>query len=171
MSWRTTIVDTNVVLIANGQHQDVTPACVTACTLALQKIKDSERIALDDRFLILREYLNKTQPRKGKGPGDVFVQWALQHNANPDRCDRVSLCDHAERGFVSFPDDPELSDFDEPDRKFVAVAAAHTGHPPIQQAADSKWLNWEPALRRHGVQVLFLCEEDIQRFYDNKFGA
>ena len=56
MSWRTTIVDTNVVLIANGQHQDVTPACVTACTLALQKIKDSERIALDDRFLILREY-------------------------------------------------------------------------------------------------------------------
>ena len=35
MSWRTTIVDTNVVLIANGQHQDVTPACVTACTLAL----------------------------------------------------------------------------------------------------------------------------------------
>jgi len=171
MSRCTTIVDTNVVLIANGQHQDVSPSCVMSCVLALQKIINGERIAIDDRFRILLEYQNKTQPHRGKRPGDLFVKWALQNNANAARCDQVALQEHPERGFESFPDDPELIDFDAPDRKFVAVAAAHPEHPAIQQAADSKWLNWETALNSHGVQMLFLCEEDIQRFHRNKFGS
>lgn len=171
MSHYTTVVDTNVVLIANGQHQDVSPSCVKFCVLTLQKIINGERIALDDCFRILLEYQNKTKPHRGKRPGDLFVKWALRNNANAARCDQVILLDHPERGFTSFPDDPELEDFDAPDRKFVAVAAAHPQHPPIQQAADSKWLNWENALNRHGVRVLFLCEEDIQRFHRNKFGA
>ena len=168
---RTTIVDTNVVLIANGQHQDVSPTCVKDCALALQAIMREERIALDDGFRILREYQNKTQPKRGNRPGDAFVKWALRNNANAARCDQVPLQADPVRGFASFPDDAELGDFDAPDRKFVAVAAAHPGHPLIQQAADSKWLNWEAALNRHGVQVLFICKDDIERFYRKKFGS
>jgi hypothetical protein len=63
-----------------------------------------------------------------------------------------------------------LADFDAPDRKFVAVAAAHADRPPILQAADSKWLDWQDALKEHGITVELLCPQDIRRFHANKFG-
>ena len=157
-----------LVVASNRQHQDVSPQCIANCTITLQLLMQKGKLAIDDRFRILGEYLNKTQPKKGRGAGDVFVKWALQNNANPARCDRVPIVEHAERVFESFPDDAELVIFDPPDRKFVAVSAAHPEKPPILQAADSKWLDWAPALKKHGVHVEFLCKEDIQRFQKNK---
>lgn len=168
MTITTSVVDTNVILIANQQHQNISPQCIETCALALQAIMQKGRIALDERFRILLEYQHKTQPKKGRGPGDVFVKWALQNYANPARCDRISLVEHAVRGFESFPNDPELKKFDKSDRMFVAVSAAHPKKPAIQQAADSKWLAWAPALMRHGIRVDFLCKKDIERFQKNK---
>ena len=86
----------------------------------------------------------------------------------PNRVECVELEDHAGRMFASFPDDARLAKFDPSDRKFVAVAAAHPQKPPILQATDSKWLNWEKPLRRHGITVEFLCRNDIARFKANK---
>ena len=60
-----TVVDTNVILVANGQHPEVSPACVTTCVLALQSVMNSGKLVLDDGFRILLEYQNKTQPKKG----------------------------------------------------------------------------------------------------------
>lgn len=165
------IIDTNVVLVANGQHEEVGPDCVASCVLRLQSIMKNQRIALDDAFEILQEYQNKTQPKTANRPGDAFVKWALQNRSNIKRCDLVALVPHDERGYESFPEDDRLANFDPPDRKFVAVAAAHPVQPPILQATDSKWLNWHEALKDHGVSVEFLCPEDIQRFHSNKFGT
>jgi len=162
------VVDTNVVLVANGQHPDVSHACVATCALRLQAVMQEGRLALDDGFRILTEYQNKTTPKTGNRPGDAFVKWALQNNANPHRVDSVKLQDHAGRGFVSFPEDLGLESFDRSDRKFVAVAGAHPKKPPILQAADSKWLDWERALAGHGIIVEFLCPDDIARFQANK---
>lgn len=162
------IVDTNVVLIANGQHKDISPECVVACALRLQKIMQGGKIALDDQFLILLEYQNKTTPKRDARPGDAFVKWALQNSANVDRVDQIPIIEHPARGFESFPDHPELANFDPPDRKFVAVACAHPETPPILQAADSKWLGWSEALAAHEVIVDFLCPTDIARFQANK---
>lgn len=67
MTSQTEIADTNVILIANGQHQDVSPACVINCISKLQTIVKQGRIALDEGFLILMEYQNKTQTNRGKG--------------------------------------------------------------------------------------------------------
>ena len=165
------VVDTNVVLVANGQHQDISPECVKNCALVLEDIMKNGRLALDDSFLILLEYQNKTQPKKGNSPGDAFVKWALNNRCNAKRVDQVALLEHDNRGFISFPDDPDLANFDAPDRKFVAVSGAHPDKPHIAQAADSKWLDWAPALQRHGIKVDFLCQADIQRFHKNKFGT
>ncbi|MDP2827642.1 MAG: hypothetical protein Q8O37_03450 [Sulfuricellaceae bacterium] len=165
------VVDTNVVLVANGQHQDVSPECVKNCALVLEGIMKKGRLALDDGFQILLEYQNKTQPKKGNRPGDAFVKWALNNRCNVKSVDQVTLLEHDERGFESFHDDPDLANFDAPDRKFVAVSGAHPNKPPIAQAADSKWLDWASALQRHGIDVDFLCKADIQRFHENKFGA
>lgn len=162
------VVDTNVVLVANGQHDDVSPECIASCALRLQAIMQSGKLALDDCFRILTEYQNKTTPKMGNRPGDAFVRWALQNNANIARIDCVVITDHVDRGFESFPDDADLMDFDPPDRKFVAVARAHPEAPPILQAADSKWLAWNSALDKHGVKVDFLCPDDISKFQARK---
>lgn len=167
MTW---VIDTNVILVANRQHEDVSDACVVTCAQRLQAVMTDGRVAIDDGYRILKEYQNKTTPHVGKRPGDAFVKWLLRNNANEHRCDQVKLVEHAQRGFDSFPDDPRLASFDAPDRKFVAVAAAHEVHPPIAQAADSKWLDWAPALQDHGVSVEFLCPRDIQGFDDKKKG-
>lgn len=165
------IVDTNVILVANRQHQDISPACVAACAKRLQAVMQTGRLALDDGFRILNEYLHKTTPKTGNRPGDAFVKWALRNNANPQRVTCVKLDNHAERGFESFPEDPDLVAFDHADRKFVAVSCAHPDTPPILQAADSKWLDWAEPLSRAGVAVEFICRDDIARFHANKFGS
>ena len=166
----TVVIDTNVILVANRQHPDVSEACVRACARQLNEVMKSGCVAIDDGFRIIREYLNKTSPNGEKRAGNVFVKWLLQAKSTAGKCDQVRLVEHAERGFESFPDDARLASFDTPDRKFVAVAAAHAKKPPILQAADSKWLDCEPALRDHGIAVDFVCPTDIHVFDDNKKG-
>lgn len=164
----TVVIDTNVILVANGQHPAVGAACVVVCAKRLQAIMTGGRVAIDDGYRVLKEYRNKTAPHLEKRPGDAFVKWLLRNNANANRCDQVKLVEHSGRGFESFPDDDGLAKFDPSDRKFVAVAAAHPDHPPIAQAADSKWLAWAPALRAHGITVDFLCPRDIAGFDHRK---
>lgn len=164
------IIDTNVLLIANGAHDDVGPDCVAACALTLQEILQSGRVVIDDGWAILEEYGHKLRPNRGKGPGDVFLKWLLRQTGNPARCEQVAITPDEARGWAEFPDDPALGNFDPPDRKFVAVASAHPAHPPILQAADSKWLDWAPDLAHHGVEVRFICKDEAQRFHHNKFG-
>jgi hypothetical protein len=164
----TVVVDTNVILVANGQHEDVGDTCVRSCAARLYALVQSGCIAIDDGFRILNEYQKKTSSLLGKRPGDVFVKWLLRNNANPARCAQVSLKHHSKRVFESFPDDERLAQFDPPDRKFVAVTVAHPERPAILQAADSKWLGWNNALLDNGVTVEFLCPDDIRHFEHNK---
>lgn len=162
------VIDTNIVLVANGQHPDVSPDCVITCVLALQSVMREGKLTIDDGFLILREYQNKTQPKVGNRPGDAFVKWVLNNHSNTKHIEKVTLLEHDERGFETFPEDSELENFDSSDRKFVAVSAGHPEKPCISQAADSKWVAWAPALKRFGIEVDFLCEADIQSFHQKK---
>ena len=165
----TSIVDTNVILVAGGRHEDVSPECVSSCALVLKGIIDGGRIAIDEGFEVLSEYLNKTDPKRAKTPGDVFVKWVLRNRTNSSRCDLVVLEKNPEGGYAAFPVHPALVHFDAPDKKFVAVSAAHPQHPPILEAADSKWLDWAPALAEHGIEVKFICPADLHRFHEKKF--
>jgi hypothetical protein len=163
----TKVIDTNVILVANAQHGKASEECVIACVQLLKEFERSGVLAIDDSGLILSEYLNKTKPWKDKGAGDVFVKWAHQQMGSP-QISVVSIHEH--KGFFDeFPDKVLQTSFDAADRKFVAVAAAHESHPPILQATDSKWLDWWPALKDCGVQVEFLCKQDIAAFYTSKF--
>lgn len=123
------------------------------------------RVVLDDAYRILGEYLNKTDPNRGRSVGQVFLKWLLRNRA---RCIFVPLREHAHRGFRSFPGDLELMHFDPADRKFVAVAAACEERSPILQAADSKWWGLASALRRCKIEIEFLCPEDLRRFRKRK---
>lgn len=162
------VIDTNVLLVANGQHADVSEDCVIDCVQRLQAIEKNGIVVIDDGYLILGEYQNKTQLKPPKGPGDVFLKWLLRQIGSA-RVAQVTLTATTPDCFAEFPDPSLQPKFDAPDRKFAAVAHAHPDKPPIWQAADCKWLDWWPALHAHGVRVVFLCQNDACRFYCKKF--
>lgn len=163
------VIDTNVLLVANEQHEDVSPDCVAACVRRLINMQANGITVIDDAFLILREYQNKTRIKPPKGVGDVFLKWLLRNLSDPQRVEQVTVTEIAENLFAEFPDADLQPDFDAPDRKFAAVAHAHPDKPVILQAADCKWLDWWPALQAKGVEVDFLCPDDACRFYEKKF--
>lgn len=163
------VIDTNVLLVANGQHDDVSADCVTACVQRLKAMEKAGITVIDDGYRILGEYQHKTQINPPKGVGDVFLKWLLRQAGNAARVEQVPLTETAENFFIEFPDSTLQPDFDAPDRKFAAVANVHPDKPPIWQAADCKWLDWWPALQAKGIRVEFLCPEDACEFYRNKF--
>lgn len=158
------VVDTNILLIANEQHEDISPAGVIACVERLEHLRKRGRIVLDDGREILREYGHKTTPNTGNRVGDAFLKWIYQNMGNPQRVELVHIERHQERGYAEFPEDPELLDFDPEDKKFIAVAVAHPKHPIILQGSDSKWTGWSERLRVHSIRVEFLCRDDVERF-------
>ncbi len=163
------VVDTNVLLVANGQHPDVSPECVQACVDRLQTLQAKGVVVIDDAYHILGEYQHKTNLAPPKGVGDIFLKWLLRNVGNPNHVEVVSITEAAPEHFAEFPGDALQEQFDPPDRKFPAVANAHPDKPPIWQAADCKWLDWHSTLATHGVRVEFLCPQDTLRFYRSKF--
>jgi hypothetical protein len=165
----TAVIDTNVLLVANGSHADVSDACRKTCIERLLAQQKNGLTVIDDGFRILSEYRNKTSPNQPKGLGDAFLKWLLQNQANASRVHKVAITETAPDEFAEFPDATLQPHFDAPDRKFAAVAHAHPDKPPIWQAADCKWLDWWPNLHAKGVMVEFVCPDDARRFYAKKF--
>ncbi|MBI4084241.1 MAG: hypothetical protein HY423_16670 [Candidatus Lambdaproteobacteria bacterium] len=153
------VVDTNVALAANGDAKQANPECVLRCVQELIETRNSRLLLLDEAGLILQEYLKQKPHGFPQGPGDAFLVWAHDNQANP-ACIRtvpITPLDGNARAFAEFPDDPELSAFDHNDRKFVAVALASGLAPSILNATDSDWWHHRTALTRNGVHVEFLC--------------
>lgn len=162
------VIDTNVLLVANGSHEGVSPDCQAECVRRLLALQQNGVTVIDDGFRILSEYLNQTKPNQPKGVGDAFLKWLLQNKDNAARVHCVAITEIAQDTYSEFPDAALQPRFDAPDRKFAAAANAHPDKPPVWQAADSKWLDWWPALLAAGVSVDFLCPDDARKFYRNR---
>lgn len=162
------VLDTNVLLVADSQHPDVGDECLTKCVELLERVKRRGVVVIDDEYRVLSEYQNKLSGT-GKSLGSVFLKWLLQNQKNHKWVYPVSLNESSLDWFDEFPDQELQKHFDPPDRKFVAIAAAHPDKPDIWQATDCKWLDWRDALSQSGIGVAFCCPDEIQRFYKNKF--
>ena len=166
----TVIVDTNVALVANGKMKKASGYCEVSCIDKLLEITGGKlKLALDDQRRIIDEYRNKLSPDGQPGIGDAFLKWVEMNWTNEEHCDRVSISpiESSETEFEQFPADAALENFDPDDRKFVAVAFAHPEKPPILQAVDTQWWDFRDALRRNGVTVEFVCEDDIHRLRES----
>lgn len=153
------VVDTNVPIVANEKSEQASLACVFNCAKKLREIQEQHIIVLDDRWLIINEYKNKLSHTGQPGLGDAFFKWVLTNQANSQRCQQVKITLTAEKSFEEFPEDESLANFDKSDRKFVAVALTHPEKPPILNAVDSDWKNFEIALNNIGITIIFLCPE------------
>jgi len=163
------VIDTNVLLVANQQHDDVSQDCIASCIEHLQKIQTEGIVVIDDGFHILGEYQNKTNINPPRGVGDVFLKWLLRNMGNPKRVEMVNISPVGVDLYAEFPDPNLQAEFDPPDRVFPAVANAHPDKPTIWQAADCKWIDWWQTLAEHGIKVKFLCAADALRFHNIKF--
>lgn len=163
------VIDTNVILVANGAHAGMGDECKLACVERLDAIAKRGRVVVDDGFEILHEYLNRTEPRVGRRAGDVFLKWLLNNQNNPARVERVRITPSAGHSYAEVESLGLPISIDTSDRKFVAVAARRRRKPPIWQAADTKWLDWWQALRVAGIEVEFVCAADLVRHYRRKF--
>ena len=160
----TVIVDTNVAWVASRQSEQASEDCVLTCIERLEQITDDEmKLALDKEGRIIDEY-QRLERLDRFSMGFRFYRWIALNRENRDRCDVVSITpvDGPKINFEEFPNDPDLDDFDDDDRKFIAVACAHPEKPPILQAVDRDWWNFRDALHQNGVTVEFLCEDYMQ---------
>ncbi|MCD4687051.1 MAG: hypothetical protein K8S97_14070 [Anaerolineae bacterium] len=165
------IVDTNVPIVANGKSEQAAPECALACVQRIAQIQQSGTVVLDNQWWILREYQQDLRSEGQPGVGDAFLKWVLRNRAT-SRCMLVSItpCEPNNShctDFEEYPDDSALEDFDPSDRKFVAVAIAHQDHPPVLNATDSDWWHFREALANHGIDVEFLCDDQVQRWDDS----
>ena len=166
----TVIVDTNVAVVASKDsdelsEDDPSMECVTTCVEKLEQINNDEmKLVLDRERRIIDEYRRNLESMNRFSMGFQFYRWVERNWTNPERCDLVEIrpVNGLEINFEEFPDDPSLADFDDDDRKFVAVACAHPERPTIWQAVDGKWRDFLDALHQNGVTVEYLCKDYVQ---------
>lgn len=160
---RHVVIDTNVLAVSNGLATHVDTACVEACVERLVRAQRDEKVVLDVNGLILDEYHHHCTPWNPQRPGDQFLRWLLQVQGDPAQCERVTLIETGDpaRPVEPFPVDPDLAGFDPDDHKFVATVLASEEQPDVLNAVDTDWRDFEEPLKRHDVEVQFLCPQHV----------
>jgi len=154
------VIDSNVLIAANGKSDQANDACVDRCVDVLMEVSQESSLALDDGNEILNEYSRCCNYSGQPGVGDRFFLWA-QRNQHTT-CLRVPLTPHEDRGYQEFPDTQDLAKFDPSDRKFVATALGCTPTATIYNAVDSDWSHSAPALAAVGIPVTELCPDCLK---------
>ncbi len=158
------VIDTNVLIVANGRSRQADEDCVLACLDALDEARTGI-VLLDDKGRILNEYMGRLSLSGQPGVGDAFFKWLHDHQADPRHCECVRITPKSSdaEDFKEFPNDSKLAGFDRSDRKFVAVARASRRNPSILNAVDRDWWDFREALKGNGVLVQFLCPSAMKR--------
>lgn len=169
------LMDTNVPKTANlaidpTSVPDELAGCVVACVQAVEHVVKKGGLVMDAGDEIFDEYRRQLNMRGQPGVGDRFMKWVHDNRWRFPTEDRVIITGDDE-SYKEFPNHEGLSNFDPSDRKFVAVANAHPGKPPILEATDSKWWGWQDPLSEVGIAVEFLCPDYARTKYEEKMGT
>jgi hypothetical protein len=163
------VIDTNVLLVADGQTESMSGGCRIECIERLDRVRQTEQVVLDRGWIIFAEYQKKLKPNGAPTAGNAFLKWLLQTQDRTVSWVTITPTDNALTMFVEFPPDKALeAGFDPDDRKFVAAANADPKCNSILEAADTKWLEWEEALAAHGIVVEFLCRTELEQIHARK---
>ncbi len=150
------VVDTNVLVVANGRHGTPSVKCRMASIIALREILEKFRMVVDAGGEILEEYRRYCHPRGQPGVGDQFFREVLQNYS--EKIVRIDLPKRPDGSYVNFPSDTDLTGFDLSDRKFVAAAVVSGS--TVVNSTDSDRLEYKVALNRNGVFIDFVCTEE-----------
>jgi hypothetical protein len=171
---RKCLLDTNVPKTANlaaapAEIPTELISCVSVCVDVVYQIVRRGGLVLDAGDEIFDEYRRQLRMEGQPGVGDQFMKWVHDNRWTFPVADRVTITRKGD-SYVEFPDHPDLAQFDNSDRKFIAVSNAHPDKPPVLQATDSKWWGWKDALAEVGIAVHFLCPDYAEAKYTEKMG-
>ena len=154
------VVDTNVLVAANGRDTHVEDSCQLRCVEELARLAREEVVCVDDKWLIMREYEKRTRQKGQARPGTVFYKHVCRKMGD-SKTVRLIPVD---------PRDAEGRDFADPvlppnnlkrDAKFLAVAVKASA--AIVNAADSDWAEHRELTDRLRVDVRQLCPQHATR--------
>ncbi|MCX6582421.1 MAG: hypothetical protein NT166_19795 [Candidatus Aminicenantes bacterium] len=160
------IIDTNVLVVANDKYDKAGFEDVFECQRFLIDIqKNEKRLSVDSLGLIFNEYFNHARMAGQPGIGDAFVKWLWDNQGYESICEQVEITPDTDgtRGFLEFPGEKSLENFDWSDRKFVAVAVSSKFDALICNASDSDWWIFKKPLEKVGVKIKFLCPELVKK--------
>lgn len=154
------VVDTNVLVAANGRDTHVEIDCQRRCMEELARLAAQEVVCVDDKGLIMGEYERRVAASQQAGPGTVFFKEVWKQMGDSNRVRRIPV----------EPRDNEGRDFTDPmlppnnlkkDAKFLAVALKADA--VIVNASDSDWQEHHDLTNQLGVDVRQLCPEHATR--------
>jgi hypothetical protein len=142
-------------------HDDATPECVLACVRLLRRVQSGHRIGVDADDAILREYVATlvSAPTDGLGKKLALSLWRRRYDGRVCHRLEITPLDNPPGSFAEVP--VALRNFDVDDQKFLAVAIAEGGNPPVFQALDREWWHRRVDLTANGIDVQFLCVADL----------
>jgi hypothetical protein len=171
MSVSKVILDTNVPVMAS-----VAPNLCKDEELVMQKkcmeyirqltTKGDNKIVLDMKHEIMTEYENNVN--KNTSMGKLFFRWLYNYTPKMDMDDLLELKRDDRGRYKDYPYDEITKNFDESDKKFVALANLHGEKPPIIEAADGKWLGYVDAFAKYGIKIEFLDYDYANKMYRKK---
>lgn len=156
------VIDTNVLVVAEGRCKEANLECIESCVNALDELKTDGVVCVDAARLIIREYQRNLNSNGGRQPsfGFEFFKWLMRGNeGGRTYLDYVELTETSTDVFLEFP--AEIFGFDRTDKKFVAVANKVNPKATIFQAVDTDWCNFVTSLGELGIEVRLLCKDLI----------
>lgn len=153
------VIDTNVIVGANGRGTHLDEVCQLACVNEISAINDGAVVLLDSLDHILEEYTPYCNHSGEPGVGDALFVHLRDHKYTDSKCIIVEI--HTDptgvKEYVEFPDAAALVAFDRSDRKFVAVAKAFGAAHNILCASDRGWVRFQAALQAEDISVTHIC--------------
>lgn len=153
------VIDTNVLIVANGKSRQADPKCQIACIEMLEGATKGKRVALIDTCnLIMDEYKRHCSFAGEPGPGNAFFKFLHDNEFSQNSVIRVPVQKTPDKagGFSNLPP----SKLDRSDRQFLAVAKAGSGR--IVNATDSDWSQHAKFIASVGIQVRELCPQCLK---------
>jgi len=158
------IIDTNVLAVANESYPKAGDKEVFTCQRFLVDVMQTH-LSVDSLGLIFYEYFTHASRSGQPGMGDAFAKWFWDNQYDVSICEQVDITPDpgGKRGFLEFPGDERLKDFDMEDRKFAAVAVKSQFDAVICNATDSDWWDYKEVFTQLGINIEFLTPELIKR--------
>ena len=149
------VVDTNVLVVANGRDTHADLECQFQCVSVIQDISLNGTVVLDGGGLIFDEYRGRLSFKGQPGAGDALFKHIYDNMYSSKHVEKVSITvsDDTEREFDELP----ANTLDQSDQKFLAVAVVSKA--PILNATDSDWHEERALVLGLEVVVNQLCPQ------------
>ena len=160
MSNRCFIIDTNIIIAANGGTDHLEEKETDKCKQFVSTLFENSIISLDLQGEIFQEYFKYVDRRGQPGIGDYFVKYLWDRQNNIKYCEKVNIEKNKKGIYKQFNKKEDLLEFDSNDQKFIAVYLGSKMNTIICNASDSDWENSKALLMKYNINVLEILKEE-----------